>query len=275
MKKLDNGQVLTIREFQSFFENLKATVMRSYVFVNDNKITKKNDGSYAGSLDLDLEKLWIKFLGRKFPQIPVLSEETEHEWPPKLDRFWIIDPLDGTHNKMWGFPTFGSMGAYVENGQIKISAIYLPAEHLLAGAGMYFAFHGFGSFVIQYGAIHPICISEANDPFNLLLLLDGPSELLENNEFVRHAKSIFKRKRSSASAVWSYTLLACGGMALPVGALITAGNKPWDNLPGCLLVEEAGGKVTDYFGGPYSLENCSNLIASNGFVHDLILGAGK
>lgn len=272
MERLESGQILTVRKFQSFFENVRASVIRSYLHSNE-KIVEKSDGSYAGSLDEDLQKLWVKFLGKEFPEIVVLSEETEHEWPPKSDRFWIIDPLDGTHNKMWGLPAFGSMGAYVENGQVKMSALYLPAEHLLAGGGMYFAFRGCGSFKIQYGGIHQIHVSRATDTSNLLLLLEGPSKLLESNEFVQHARSLFKKKRTSASAVWAYALLACGGCDLPVGALVTFVNKPWDNLPGCLLVEEAGGRVTDHFGNPYFWGNCSNLIASNGYIHNLILSA--
>lgn len=273
MKKLENEQILVIKKFQNFFQNLKATVIRSYIFEDEvnKEVEKKSDGTYVGSLDKNLQELWVKFLAREFPGTVVLSEEIEHDWPPKPDRFWLIDPLDGTHNEMWGFPTFGSMGVYIENGKMEMSAMYLPAEHLLAGEGMYFAFSGHGSYKIQYGVAHQIHVSESVDLSNLLLLLEGPSEWLEKNECVRHAKLIFKRKRSSASAIWAYVLLAHGGRMLPVGALITSGNKPWDNLPGCLLVEEAGGKVTDHLGNSYSLENCSSIIASNGHVHDALL----
>lgn len=71
-----------------------------------------------------------------------------------------------------------------------------------------------------------------------------------------------------------------GGL-LPVGAdlLISVENKPFDNLPIALLVEEAGGRVTDFKGRPWSLTNYESLLFSNGKVHDAALaimrGDGK
>ena len=200
-----------------------------------------------------------------------MSEETFDGEFPASD-FVLIDPLDGTHNLLMGLPTFGSMLVWIQHGKPICSIVYLPVKQLLSGNGFHIAYRRQGAW--QYGKSGKwkrLSVSRCAVLEKARLLIDGPSNIANQHPFIQRMKSRVERWRAPG-ACWSGTLVATGGI-LPEGAdfLLSVGNKPWDNLPPALLVEEAGGRVTDPEGNPYDLENCTELIFSNGILHEAIL----
>lgn len=235
------------------------------------QIFEKKEGELLSDLDLILQDRVLDFLADHFPFAYVVSEEGNTSWPPEHPLFWLVDPLDGSHNNLLGVPLFGIMIAYIMYGRVEFSAFYLPYEPVGEKGGFYFAARGEGAWRMGKG-LERLQVSKATDLSKAMLLLEGKSKSLIASEKVRKLASSAVRFRNGLSASWASVVLASSNLRLVSADLLLAlDNKPWDNLPGCLLVEEAGGRVTDLSGNPYSLENCSTLLYSNGILHDVAL----
>lgn len=243
--------------------------------INRNDVKEKEPTEFVSSVDIKLHKAISKFL-QNIPYIencPVISEEDfDGVWPPKSENFWLIDPLDGTHNFLAGIPSFGSMIALVQNRALVFSAIFIPAMEKMDGTGFNFAIIGKGAWRYHYSKMRKIKVSQQPDLKKAFALFEGKWKNIVSVNFAQKAMISAERIRSSLSSSVSGTLVASGdNNPNGVDALISCLNKPWDNLPGCLLVEEAGGIVTDFEGNSWSLENCKNLIYSNGILHQQLL----
>lgn len=250
-----------------FFKSQQGEILAMF---KEQSMSAKKDGGYVGGMDLHLQSGFLDLL----PGIidyGCVSEELPSVWPPQDDSFWLIDPCDGTHNAGRGSFNFGSMGALVEKFSVVLSWVYLPMEEQVFGSGFYFAINGHGAFQRIPTGFKPLRVSTQNVLARATINLGGASKELPDYKF---ANAIRKAARNSngQSCAWDFALLAKGIYCpLPLDATASFNNKPWDNIPGTLIVEEAGGKVTDFYGRPWSLENCGSLVFSNGLLHNEIL----
>lgn len=221
-----------------------------------------------------LDSAIAAFFRKHLPETLLVSEEGFRGEFPDPD-FVMVDPLDGTHNFLMGLPIFGSMLVWVHEGKSISSMVFLPAKQLLSGNGFHFAARGHGAWQHSSRGWERIFVSDCPALEKARLLVDGPSNVSDRHALVQKIKPRAARWRAPG-ACWAGALVATGGM-LPEGAdcLISIGSKPWDNLPIALLVEEAGGKVTDLDGRPCDLRNCSELVFSNGILHEEILRERK
>ncbi|MBI4262485.1 inositol monophosphatase family protein [Candidatus Uhrbacteria bacterium] len=227
----------------------------------------------VGELDKKLEQRYFTFFDEHFPNDHVVSEETKHEWPPPHDKFWIIDPCDGTHNMLSGNPCFGTVAARVENGIVAFCAIFLPHDRTFGESGCYIAGRDCGSWRWNSnGDNHRLHVSETHSLEKSFLLIEGPSKRVLASSCARllMQRARFFRKISATS--WSGVLVASGG-EYPSGCsgLICFESSPWDTLPVALLIREAGGTISDFQGAPLTVRNYANLVMSNGQIHDQIL----
>src|SRR3989338_10131394 len=87
--------------------------------------TEKNKNDFVTAKDIAIDGMLTGFLEMKFG-CPVVSEERAHKWPPRTEQYWVIDPVDGTHNLSAGWPIFGIMGAYIIGDTPTLSFIYFP-----------------------------------------------------------------------------------------------------------------------------------------------------
>lgn len=242
---------------------------RATLRVDSNiRFENKPDKTLVSAFDKKLEMMLVGVVEEYFPGLDIVSEESPHVWPPTSSGFCIIDPLDGTHNFLMGAPIFGSMLAFVRDGRVDFSMIVTSREICFAERGM-------GAFMIKDPCGGPdgtrhMKVSSQTDLKEALVLFDGPSERI--GPLIGRISGEMRRFRHGLSAAVSQILLASGGL-YPSGAdaVVSIGNKPWDHLAGCLLVEEAGGKVTDLRGNPYSITNCNNIVFSNGKIHEQIV----
>lgn len=240
------------------------------------KIEVKNGGELVGELDKEVEGMAKRMFARTMPDIPVLSEEDDHEWPPKFDDFILLDPMDGTHNFLMGMPTFGVMLSLFEKRELVLSSFYLPLESMMGLPAFYFAIKGGGAWMTGKDGRLPLKVSGQKKLDETFLVLEGPSKKIEASELAHAAKVAVRRYRAGISCVWGFTRVAMGGtLSAPADVMLSIDNKPTDNMHGCLLIEEAGGKVTDLNGNPWSLENCSTLLYSNGHLHEQVLALTK
>lgn len=171
---------------------------------------------------------------------------------------WVLDPLDGTTNFVHGYPQFMVSIGVLRNGRREIGTCYDP----LSGE-LFHAVRGKGATCNE----RPISVSTTPSLDRALLATGFPyhrrevvDALLEK---VRRTILTAHGLRRSGSACWDQCQLARGH----VDALFEQGLHPWDLAAASLIVEEAGGRVTNYQGGPFDLFG-NDVLLSNGRIHD-------
>ncbi len=219
-------------------------------------ITYKGEVDLVTQADLRSEEAIVARLHKYFPDHAIAAEEGTGQESSSPFR-WHVDPLDGTTNFAHGYPCFAVSMGLAEQGALLAGVVYNPVsnEMFAAARGEGATLNGKKITVSKIGALATS------------LLVTG---------FPMH-------KRNSSPNIhyyWDFTLRSHGvrrdGSAALDLASIAAGRfegfwefglKPWDTAAGVLLVEEAGGKVTDFEGQPYRLGD-HVLLASNGLIHE-------
>jgi myo-inositol-1(or 4)-monophosphatase len=174
------------------------------------------------------------------------------------DRRWYIDPLDGTTNYIHAYPMFAVTLALEVQGRLTVAVTYGPLHDEL-----FHAVRGGGAFMNDA----PIHVSRVHEDNRILLGTGFPfraRHLLDI--YLKSFAYFFNRSRG----------VRRGGAAALDLAYVAAGRldgfweltlSPWDMAAGVLLVEEAGGRVTDFFGGAAYLTS-GHVIATNGLLHE-------
>ncbi len=230
---------------------------------------------YKGDVDLvtvadrTVEKLIRSRLGEAFPTHGIYGEEGTRE---RLDGEyrWYVDPLDGTTNFAHGFPQFCvSMGLEHRpegtkpngDGTLVAGVIYDPMRDEL-----FTAERGRGTQVNG----KPAKVSRVATLSEALLATGFPSRKRHSSPNVHFYHEFTLRShgvRRAGSAALDLAYVACGRM----DGFWELNLNPWDTAAGILLVEEAGGRVTDFAGEHYRLAS-DEILASNGLFHQELLG---
>ncbi len=224
------------------------------------KIRNKGSGirDLVTQVDIESNRKIMSILKKAFPDYGILSEEIPEE-KGKCDCRWIIDPLDGTHNFIYDLPLFGVSIALERKGKIVLGVINLPYYRQ-----MYTAEKGRGSFLNGKG----IRVSKRGIREAMVTFGTGKREP-DRRKAVGIMKGLLAEVsdiRMLGSAVVHYAYLATGKLEVYIDMM----NKPWDNAAGFLIVEEAGGKVTDFSGKPWDV-NTIPFVVSNNRTHEEIL----
>lgn len=218
-------------------------------------------GDYVTEVDLASERAIREMLEAATPGIPVLGEERGGEL---ADRSWVVDPLDGTVNFIHGFWAVGVSVALVEEGRPVVGAVHAP----FLGT-TWTASHGRGALRrVSEGPATPIMVSEravdravvgTGFPFRHKELV--PQYL----EAFRAAFGRFEDLRRPGAAALDLAWVADGTFdgffELSLGS--------WDVAAGAILIQEAGGVVTDWGGGPGFLRG--DILAGSPAVHAALL----
>ena len=220
-------------------------------------IKEKPNKSLVSSADLEANKVIIRTIKLNFPNHSILSEETGFE-DNKSEYKWVIDPLDGTHNFLHGIPLFGTSIALKHGEDIVLGVLHFPILNLTAAAEK-----GTGAFMNG----QRINVSGKNN-------LNHSFVLFEFSYANREEKTSFLEKmihktvdvRNFGSAIYNLLLVACGKSE----SFITLSTNEWDVAAGFIIVEEAGGKITDLNGNKRDPTK-SKFIVSNGKVHSALL----
>jgi myo-inositol-1(or 4)-monophosphatase len=211
-------------------------------------------------MDARAESLLVEQLRGAFPDDAILAEEGGAT-PGGSGRRWIIDPLDGTTNYAHGVPAFAVSVALQEGRRVRLGVVYDPNREEL-----FVAERGGGATL--NGA--PIAVSATDTLDGSLLTTGFPYDIRVRPDNNLKEYGVFSL-RSRGVRRW--------GSAVIDLAYVAAGRfdgywelrlMPWDVAAGALLVEEAGGRVTDIRGAPLDLD-APTLVASNGRIHDDIL----
>src|SRR5579863_2893515 len=230
---------------------------------------------YKGDVDLvtvadrAAENLIRTRLRHVFPEHGVFGEEGTRE---RLDAEyrWYVDPLDGTTNFAHGFPQFCvSMGleyrpaglAADQDGELIAGVIYDPMRDEL-----FTTERSRGAWLLSPQLVAaPIHVSPAPDLAESLVATGFPSRKRHDNPNIHFYQEFTMRShgvRRAGSAALDLAWTACGR----IEAFWEFNLNPWDVAAGILLVEEAGGRVTDFAGSRRTLESRETL-ATNGLIH--------
>jgi myo-inositol-1(or 4)-monophosphatase len=224
---------------------------------------KKNE-EIVTEADLAANRLITKRLLQYFPNDDIISEEAKTIDNPGKDT-WYVDPLDGTTNFSYGLRDFSTCLARVTPKKIDIGVVGIPLAK-----EVYWAQNGGPAYLNG----KKIAVSTSvNHGSKVMILLCGGHTPLEQKKFIKIIKNLDPNKirlRILSSAGIESTAVACGR----VDGFISTGVKPWDILPGVLLIRAAGGKVTNLKGKEWTIKD-STIVASNGLVHEMLLDLAK
>ena len=211
-------------------------------------------------MDGRAEAMIVQALTTAFPDDGLLGEEGS-ERRGRSGRRWIIDPLDGTTNYAHGLPIF-SVGIGLEaDGAVALGVVYDPTRDEL-----FVAERGGGAWLNDTR----LAVSAATTLDTSLLVTGFPYNIRETGETNLPEYAIFavraRAVRRLGSALLDFAYVAAGRL----DAYWELRLSPWDVAAGSILVEEAGGRVTDLRGRPVDIDRPS-IVASNGRIHDQVL----
>ena len=246
---------------KDLLEKVKNLVMDvSAIAKHDGQLQIKEKGAkdYVTETDLKISEALIKGLPSLLEGSIVISEEGDQR---NLDnRFcWIIDPIDGTSNYIFGWREFCISVGLFENGTSVLGVVYSP------GTGeMFYAAKDEGAFCngerIHVSSDH--CIGTT-----LVLAETNPYCDRMKNKYINIFKKVFMDcvdYRITGSAALDCCYVACGR-----GGLLMAENlKPWDYAAGEIIIHEAGGMFTDWKGRKPDYIGNFEALASNGLIHN-------
>jgi myo-inositol-1(or 4)-monophosphatase len=191
-----------------------------------------------------------------FPAYGILTEESGKLPGEEGDSRWIVDPLDGTTNYAHGLPIFAVSIALEREGEIVLGVVHDPMAR-----ETYAAERGGGATLNG----EPIGVSDTDDPARGLLgtsYPDDPEEIPLGLELFERFSDLARGMRRLGSGALDLCYVAVGRL----DGCYEQGFSAWDVAAGILLVEEAGGEVTNYRGGELDFED-GGLVASNGPLH--------
>ncbi|NCW88133.1 MAG: inositol monophosphatase [Chitinophagaceae bacterium] len=202
------------------------------------------------------EKAILSVIKRDFPDHQILAEESG-ALSQNSEFKWVIDPIDGTVNFAQGIPLNCVSIGIEHKGDIVMAAVYNP--HLNE---FFFAEKGKGATLND----KPIRVSQKSVtlhsclvtgfPYTYINEPNGPLEVFER--FVRKGVPVRRLGSAAIDLCW----VACGRF----DGFFEQKLEPWDSAAGFLIVEEAGGRVTDFKGDAFSIYQ-HKVLATNGLIH--------
>ena len=228
-----------------------------HYFNGSFKITNKEGiNNLVTEADHAAEKAIIEVIQNQFPDHFILSEETG-EIKSNSEFKWIIDPIDGTVNFANGIPLCCVSIGLEKEGKMILGSVYNPFMNEL-----YFAQKGLGAYlndkkirVSNKDTVIKSCLV-TGFPYTYLDTPNGPLQVFE--KLIRQGIPV--RRLGSAA------IDLCWVAAARFDGFYEHKLQAWDSAAGFLIVEEAGGKVTDLQGNPYTPYN-PGIIATNGKIH--------
>ena len=240
-----------------------ADAMARSAFRRDLEISTKPDRTFVTQADTAIERALRERILAAFPDHGLVGEEYGIEVGDAPTR-WYIDPIDGTHNFIRGVPLFGTLLAVERDGELQAAVLSAPALH-----ARWWARRGGGAWAQSADDAAPRRIQVSR----IAALADSQILYGSGHDIERSGRAPGFRdllgdvwRERGFGDFWGYALLAEGAAE----AMIEVELSPWDAAAPTVLIEEAGGRVTD-FEGRRAIDS-GTFVATNGLLHDEILG---
>ena len=225
---------------------------------------KREEINLVTDVDIACQEKIISMVRERFPDDDIIAEEQPNTYEGDGNR-WIIDPVDGTTNYAHGYPFFCTSIAYEAKGRVVAGVVYNPIMNEL-----FFAASGKGAYLNG----DRIGVSGVSNLKRSLLSTGFPYDIATNpNNNVDHfVNFLFEAQavRRDGSAALNLSYVACGRF----DGFWELHLNPWDLAAGALILEEAGGRITNLTGGPFDIYR-GECLASNGLVHETMEGVIK
>lgn len=223
-------------------------------------IQEKGDHDLVTDADVATEKEIIRIIKENFPKDEILAEESESEETLSDKRTWIIDPIDGTTNFAHDFPVYCVSVAMWENKKPQVGVVIEinRNEEFTAVAGEGAWLNGEKIQVSTTETSRDAFIA-TGFPYNDLSLVEPYLNLF------RHLMKELQGIRRPGAATFDLCCVACGRF----DGFYEYSLHAWDVAAACLIIQEAGGKVTDWNGGDGWLFG-QRLIAGNSRIHSYL-----
>jgi len=248
---------------ETFRQIARAGAQAAGAILRDNwrrpkAIVYKSAIDLVTSADRDSERKIIEVIRHGFPDHSILAEEESDIQNAQSEYRWIVDPLDGTTNFAHGYPQFCVSIALEQSGRVIFGLVYDPIrdECFEAALGQGATLNG-----------EALCVSTVSELDKALLATGFPYDRREfADSYLGYFKEFMIRCqgiRRAGSAALDLCYVACGRF----DGFWELQLKPWDIAAGALIVAEAGGRLSDFSGKPFSIHGRETL-ASNRLIHE-------
>ena len=224
-------------------------IMKSGISQND--IFTKGRADFVTQKDLEVQNYIFAELDKLYPNIGLIGEEEDKNISNESGMQWILDPIDGTTNYIYGYNMSAISLALKDNDKIIFGMVYNPFTNEL-----FKAIKGEGAYLNDT----PIKVANTDTLINALVAV-GTSPYYKNLsvQVFDKMRRLFEESldiRRSGSAALDLVYVACGRQ----DAYFEYKLKPWDYAAGCLILEEAGGIVKDTEGNWLSYSDVIGII---------------
>src|SRR4051812_2866753 len=237
-----------------------ASEMRRFIDLDFKISNKEGINNLVTEVDHASEKAIIDVIRKNFPEHHILTEESG-DLVQDSEYKWIIDPIDGTVNFAHRIPICCISIGLEHNGKMILGAIFNPYinELFVAERGKGATLNGKPISVSKKEKVINACLV-TGFPYTYLDEPNGPLQVFER--FIRRGIPVRRLGSAAIDLAW----VACGRF----DGFYEHKLQAWDSAAGFLMVEEAGGIVTDLKGKEYSPYQ-PGIIASNGIIHEELL----
>jgi 3'(2'), 5'-bisphosphate nucleotidase len=238
-------------------------------FLVEQKVNALQELEEVTAADREANDLIVRTLLNEFPDDGILAEESKDtERRLEKERVWLIDPMDGTKNFVQRDGDFAVQIGLAINGEVVAGVVYQPVRDVL-----YRAARRAGSWIeTAEGANERMTVSNVTDPREMILASSRshPSARMERVRTLFGFKSELRR----------------GSVGVKIGLIteqqadiylhLSPSTKQWDTCAPQIILEEAGGKLTDLFGQPLRyngvrIDNRNGIVATNGAAHEMVI----
>ena len=232
--------------------------------INLLNIEQKTLHDYVSEVDRNSEGVIYNLVAEAFPEHAFIGEEFGSVGDRQAEFTWIVDPLDGTTNFLRGIPHYAVSIAVAVGKQIQHAVIFDPAKNDLFTASI-----GSGAFLNGKAIQVRNCQSIRGGLLATGVPFSG--QLLENlDSFTASMQGMLAHHTSGIRRLGSAALDLAYVAAGRYDGYWEAGLKPWDIAAGVLMVQEAGGRVTDFVGDEDYLQSGNIVAASPSLMDDMI-----
>ena len=238
-------------------------------FLVEQKINALYELEEVTAADREANDLIVRTLLTEFPDDGILAEESKDtERRLEKERVWLIDPMDGTKNFIQRDGDFAVQIGLALNGEVVAGVVYQPVRDVL-----YRAAHGAGSW-IESGdkPAAPMRVSARNEPHEMVLASSRSHRSPRMEKVVNRFG--FKQEVRRGSVGVKIGLIT--EQQADIYLHLSPSTKQWDTCAPQIILEEAGGRLTDLFGQPLRyngvrIDNRNGIVATNGAAHELVI----